>query len=270
MSPESVSLAKLPNAPLTEVVFELRWMLEGNEPIPLPFRNDPGYYVMADRFADIASQHGFSVNKKMSPDPQSTAYSISWRFYKGQEQSFPLWQIGPGILAVNESASYEWTTYKKLCLDAVRALIRCYPRMRRFNLKPIHLELRYLDSFGLDEKANENLSDFLTRNTVLKFDLPNIVPGKLKDFTNGQLILNFPVKGMAETFFVVAIGSGISQGIKSVIMESKLITKPSGGELKQGQSAVSIGQWLENAHGITSPFFKEFIKEQLMQKFSGS
>jgi len=271
MNSDSVShTSQLPNAPLTEVVFEMRWRLEGAKSIPIPFKNDPGFYVMADRFAMAASQHGFRFARKLSADPQATPHAISWRFYKQQEQPFPLWQIGPGILAVNESASYEWNSYKKLCLDAARTLIRCYPKMHKFRLEPFYLELRYLDSFSLDEKVNENLVGFLNNSTSLSLALPTFVPGRLKDLANGQLILSSAVKGMGETLFVVIVGTGVSQGIKSVIMESKVLTKLSETSIGRGQFVTELGRWLGNAHNITSPFFKEFIKEHLMKKFTGS
>jgi uncharacterized protein (TIGR04255 family) len=265
-----IATSKLPNAPLAEVVFEMRWELEGDASIPIPFKTDPGYYVMADSFAELVAQLGFGYAKRLSDDSQVAPHSIAWRYYRNQEQPFPLWQIGPGILAVNESSSYEWVTYKKLCLDAFKVLKKCYPKMRRFDLKPFYLELRYIDSFGLDEKTNESLIDFLNKNTSLNVSLPFFISGKLQSIANGQLTLSFPVKGMGETLFVIAIGSGLSQGIKSVIMESKIITKLGKSDIEQGQTVKGLSQWLESAHDISSPFFKEFIKDQLMKKFSGS
>jgi uncharacterized protein (TIGR04255 family) len=263
-------ITQLPNAPLTEVVFELRWKLEGPDTVPLPFRNDPGYHVMADRFGALASDRGFGYAKKLTEDMQPTAYAIDWRFYERHDQPFPLWQIGPGILAVNESVSYEWNSYKKLCLRGARALAKCYPKMQKFSLKPFYLELRYVDSFSLDEKAKENLVGFLNSKTCLSLTLPAFVPEKLKELDNAQLVLNYPVKGMGETLFVVVVGSGVSQGIKTVIMQSKVITKLGESKVGHGQFVTGLSQWLEKAHDVTSPFFKEFVKDHLMKKFAGS
>ncbi len=275
MSPESPKpTTRLPNAPLTEVVFELRWRLDGSESIPIPFRNDPGYHVMADRFGTAASEHGFSYPRKAQEEPtpfaQAPPYSIDWRFHERQDQPFPLWQIGPGVFAANDSASYEWNSFKKLCLQGARLLVHCYPKLRNFRWEPFHLELRYLDSFSLGTKADEDLVGFLNHNTSLSLTLPQLVSGRLTGLTNGQLVLNYAVKGMGETLFVIVIGSGVSQGVKSVIMQSKVVTNL--GKLKtgRGQFVSELNQWLENAHDITSPFFKEFIKEHLMKKFTGS
>jgi uncharacterized protein (TIGR04255 family) len=148
---------------------------------------------MADCLAACASKHGFGYAKKLTEEVQPTGYAIVWRFYERQDQPFPLWQIGPGILAVNESASYEWNSYKRLCLQGAKALTKCYPRMQKFSLKPFYLELRYVDSFSFDEKAKENLIGFLNNNTFLSLTFPAFVPGKLKELTNAQLVLNFPV-----------------------------------------------------------------------------
>lgn len=271
MNPSSIAKkSQLPNAPLTEVVFEMRWKLQGDEPVPIPFRNDPGYYVMADQFNIAASQNGFNFAKKLSNDPITPPHTISWRYYKQPDQPFPLWQIGPGIFAVNESTSYEWNSYKRLCLLAAKALTKCYPKMYQFELEPIRLELRYIDSFRADDKSSETLVSFLNENTALGIKLPSLVPGKLRGLANGQIVLNFPVKGMGETSFVVRAGEGDSQGIKSMILESKVITKLSGISIERAQLVAKLSQWLENAHEITSPFFKGFIKDHLMKKFTGS
>jgi hypothetical protein len=43
-------VVQLPNAPLTEVVFELRSRLEGED-----FKIDPGYYLLLDRFTKVVA-----------------------------------------------------------------------------------------------------------------------------------------------------------------------------------------------------------------------
>src|SRR2546425_5315525 len=94
MSPDTQkATTQLPNAPLSEVVFELRWKLEGPDSLPIPLRNDPGYHVVADRFAAAASKYGFGYAKRLSADPQVVPYSINLRFYERQDQPFPLWQV---------------------------------------------------------------------------------------------------------------------------------------------------------------------------------
>jgi len=49
------SAERLPNAPLAEVVFEIRWALQREETMPPPLRVDPGFGVLADSFTDSCS-----------------------------------------------------------------------------------------------------------------------------------------------------------------------------------------------------------------------
>jgi hypothetical protein len=58
---------QLPNAPLVEVVFELRWKLKG-EGIPEQLMYDPGYHVMADEFLSQAPRLDFSHPKRQVAD----------------------------------------------------------------------------------------------------------------------------------------------------------------------------------------------------------
>ena len=53
--------AKLPSAPLAEVVFEMRWALQGPPELPVQLLSDPGYYVLADAFGREVAKDGFSV-----------------------------------------------------------------------------------------------------------------------------------------------------------------------------------------------------------------
>lgn len=259
----------LPKAPLIEVVFEMRWGLGGDETSPEFFRNDPGYYVLAEDFPDAARLLGFHVQKKLSNESMVAGYSVDRRFYKSEEKAFPLMQIGPGIFAVNESAGYSWVSYKKACHEGVKALIRSYPRMRNFELVPKHLELRYVDSFKIDDNNNIDLLNFIAKYTSLRISVPKFVPSMLGNAKHGRVVLEFPVKGMKDTNFEFTLGNAKAKGVSSFILQSKVVTKSD--KIAMGNTEASrlkyISEWLEKAHAVTSPFFKEFVNEELMGQF---
>src|SRR5262245_37998434 len=79
---------RLPNAHLTEVVFELRWKVPGRPSVPTPFRIDPGYYVFADRFESQLERDGYLHHVVTAEMP--TAGTIERRHYKSSDHAFPL------------------------------------------------------------------------------------------------------------------------------------------------------------------------------------
>jgi hypothetical protein len=86
---------------------------------------------------------GFGSTRDMSHPLQTAAHSVVRRFYKAKDRPFPIMQIGPGIFATNESSEYDWRLFKKQAEQGIRALLRSYPKLDFFILKPIHMELRY-------------------------------------------------------------------------------------------------------------------------------
>jgi hypothetical protein len=95
--------SKLPNAPLIEVIFEIRWALEERPNLPEVLHNDPGYAVFADHFAGAAKKMGFPHGQSMSQISGPMGHSIAHRFYKGKDIPYPIFLIrsyksGPGYL----------------------------------------------------------------------------------------------------------------------------------------------------------------------------
>ena len=73
MDKQEVSVGKsfLPNAPLVEVFFELRWKLQGDAQTPLPFLVDPGYQILVGNFIADAMKYGFTVVKEIEQGKRS-------------------------------------------------------------------------------------------------------------------------------------------------------------------------------------------------------
>jgi uncharacterized protein (TIGR04255 family) len=117
---------RLPNAPLAEVVFELRWILEQG-PIPGPYMNfDPMLIPLLQKFSVAMENSGFSHKQDFAHPAQTTPYGVVRRFYKNDESPFPIVQIGAGIFATNESTQYEWRTFKAQVLRYVVS-VRIWP-----------------------------------------------------------------------------------------------------------------------------------------------
>jgi uncharacterized protein (TIGR04255 family) len=258
----------LPNAPLVEVIFELRWKLQGDNDTPAPFWVDPGYPILANNFTDAVEKHGFKISKKISRE--NFAHAIGMRFIKAEDKPFPLWQIGPGIFAANESASYTWQNFKKHSIDGVKILLSSYPKIKGFDINPTHLELRYHDSFDDAFITNQDTLRFLNDNSTLNIQLPTFFNEEpLVQAPNANLIFEFPISNMKDSIFAIRIANAKIKNKTSIILESRVVTKadPINFGDKSANHLRYINNWLESAHKLVSPFFKQFVNQSLMDKF---
>jgi len=187
-----------------------------------------------------------------------------------QDKPFPIWQIGPGIFAANESAAYEWNAFKELTLDGTKVLLSSYPELKSFRLQPSYLELRYVDSIDSSFIGHQDIFRFLNEQTSLGIELPPFLRKRpIGKSAAATMDFSFPITNMKDTKFRLSVGNGRVDKKETIIVTSKVWTRSD--KLSVGNTVAShlqfIGQWLEKAHAITSPFFKDFARDSLMNQF---
>ena len=264
--------AKLPNAPLTEVVFDLRWALQGPSDMPIALRIDPGYHVLADAFGREVAKDGFSFQREKPGIDANfvVGQSIRLQFLEGEDNPFPMFQIGPGVFASNDATDYEWTKFKRRTLKGIGHLLRSYPDLAKFPFRPIHLELRYINSFDPDLIGYRDLLKFINNHTSLSIGIPKRVIGpRCEDAKDGNIVLEYPVSNRKDTVFSFQLSTGYVGEHSTILLFSKVISRSQELKIGQGNKVTSraIGRWLEDAHSVTSPFFLSFVNKRLMSKF---
>jgi uncharacterized protein (TIGR04255 family) len=262
-----VGVAALPSAPLAEVVFELRWQLQ---PGPLPY--DPMLIPLLHQFSEAMSAAGYPHSVDLSVPMQTGPYGVLRRYMKTADSAFPLMQVGPGIFAANESAAYVWRTYKAQVIAGLKALFASYPSNFGFSILPVHLELRYVDAFDKATVGTSELFRFIESGTCLDFKFPSVLDKR--EFwadTTGRLFLQRNVRGEKETIFTMDLASAHRTETKQNIIQliSRVLTVGVGIPRRKSSDAFikDVSEWLEMAHGLTSPFFKEFISPSILEKF---
>ena len=100
----------LRNAPLVEVIAEIHWKLSGSR-TPGGQGHDPRWFGYANRFADWARTQGFEHIEQLVPAGVSIpldmlGHNPLLRFRK-QPGTWPLIQLGQGLLAVNAVPPYD-------------------------------------------------------------------------------------------------------------------------------------------------------------------
>jgi len=262
----------LPSAPLVEVVFEIRWKLIADPSLPPQNSVDPGIFVLADAFLKRAEKFGFRHVQKLASEPMVPGHSVLYRCAPSDAEPFPLWQIGPGIFAANESSGYQWAEFKNTILKGVTLVLESYPKLSAFRIEPTQIELRYVDSFNRQFLPHSDVVQFVAEHTSFDITISDFLKGDVfENPPKANIVLTFPISGRKHTNFRLRIASAQVQDQDTIILESKVVT--SSESLRVGKSPATIlkflDKWLEDAHSVTSGFFKSFVNDDLMRQFKG-
>jgi uncharacterized protein (TIGR04255 family) len=239
---------KLPNAPLQEVIFELLWEI-GRDEKGFPFDED--FNFAKGVFADI-TKHDFPFRNNTAFDAnQLRFYPVPIHQFWRAENSWPVLQIGHGMLVVNDiEANYTWDNFKKLIHQAIDYLLKSWQKKLSF----LSVRLKYIDAYEIGE------------TNKLKFINDNMRLSLQNDFRpNDEVInlnLNQTFKLNQNNFLEVVLASGVSPDNKpAIIWQSNVYFE---GKMNQEQ----LLQWLDYAHEVASNHFKQFITKDFYDKFS--
>lgn len=259
---------KLPNPPLTEVIFELRWALgEGN---PIPY--DPGYSCLVDSFTAYAKRKKFTEVRDLQPPYSPVSLGISRRFHR-PGSNFPLLQIGPGIFAANDGTEYEWSTFKAMSLEAAAAAIKEYRPVKDFPLNLQQFELRYLDTFDEKLLGTADLTTFINEATTARLSVPKLIQeAEVKKPLQGRIVLHRQIGVPLGATFTVDIASAMRDDTPVIRMETKVVSQGQSVPIARPSKSfeTKLSQWLDEAHEVTSSTFKNLINEKVYSKFKGA
>ena len=251
----------LKNKPLVEAIFELRWDLQ--EPAP-GMRIDPHYKLLIGRIYDrVKDEYPFHEQLPTATMPDEIAgYVVQHRFRKSEEK-WPLIQIGPGIITLNDTEGYVWEDFEKRIVHLINALFEAYPDAKN-NLKVNGLLLRYIDAIAFDFEKDDVFS-FLKEQ--LKMDI-NLYQKLFEGTSVGTLPLNldlsfsFPSakpKGAVHLRFI----RGKRKESDALIWETAVqsVTEDAPEALKE------IAVWIKDAHNLTDNWFFKLIEGELQRRF---
>ncbi len=252
----------LPNKPLVEAIFELHWGLQSATP-HLPPR-DPGFRILLGRYYDRI-RHDYPHVQDLptvNVPEELTAHVVRHQFRAGHEQ-WPLTQLGPGILTVNETAAYEWSTFQPRLARAISALFASYPTDVA-PLNPIAVQLRYINAIPYDPASISPmrfLAELLHTNVnvePLLFDDPQ----NPDEASSVNLEMSFPLTnpiGLA----LLGLSTGLRDGDPCIIMQ---ITIRSDGSAVPKQPHNYL-PWLDTAHNIVDKWFFTLCRGTLLSAF---
>lgn len=248
---------ELKNKPLVEAIFEIRWALqqEGDT------LSDPFFPLLVGRFHEKIKEN-FPFWNKLPPaemPAQITPYMAHHQFRK-IENGWPLIQIGPGLLTVNDTDGYLWDDFEEFCVTAIQALFEAYPEAEK-NLKITFVNLRYIDADYLEDvdintfvqklKVNISVPDVL-------FDDEKVHPSPISLKLQLDYASTSP-KGLTR----IKIGRGKKQSKDALIWETGVISINEDVPVFPDKCQ----EWLDAAHSINHNWFIELTKGELLEKY---
>jgi uncharacterized protein (TIGR04255 family) len=249
-------MSKLPNAPLREAIFEIRWALQPDE--TTSFMEDPEYaFALCELKKVVSNRFPLHSSKFKNRVPHHMLnHQVDHQFWTGadEESKWPVIQLGPGILTVNDTdKNYDWLENYKPNIDfALKALTEAYKQ-----IKIESLTLRYIDAVLLKDYDCEGWQDFLGKNVNFSFINNFDSIGPLDDFHFEQSF-NLDKLGSLN----ISFSSGKSPKKEDTFVWQTAVSSDN------SMAIEDVLIWLEDAHKCTSKLFKEICKDSFYASFS--
>lgn len=251
------TIKNLRNKPLVEAMFELRWELNGPPGVGV----DPYYQMLIGQLsAAIRGTYPHWEQLPIADVPQAMApYAPHHRFRVAQD-GWPLVQVGPGLLTVNDTENYQWETFFPQCVHVLEALFDVYPNARE-NLRIFEVTLRYIDA---DVLLQETALGFLEKLHV-SIDVPDSL------FSDGRVAgdnlgisLSLAYQAMRpKGLFQATFNQGQKNEQSAMIWETQMTSR--GGDAPREPNTLNV--WLQEAHDTVHDWFIRQIEGELLEKY---
>jgi uncharacterized protein (TIGR04255 family) len=199
------------NAPLVEVIAELRWALQ-NVMAPSGVSIDPHFSTFSDDFRAASVGLGFGFVERVVPEtvPLELTPHVAVLRFRPRQNQWPCMQIGPGVLTANHVPPYAgWADFRSHVRRSIETLLAAYPNPQRY-LNLNQLELRYINAFR-GRHLMEN--PFLFVNEHLQ--LPHGIADGLLELCEGGVTAidvsstyGFPLKVLPGSSALIQLRSG--------------------------------------------------------------
>ncbi len=252
----------LKNKPLVEAILELQWQLTSVSP---GVENDPNYPIVLGRFSErVEKQYPFHEPLQLAGFPDElTGHRVQHRFRVGEDR-WPLLQLGPGILTVNDTGGYEWKDFEHRCVEAIDRFLDAYPNGQAPQAQK--LTLRYINAVPFNFRSADVL-EYMGSHLKTTLRLQETFFEKLPIQpmpTSSRWNVSFPLKAPVGTV-AMKLGTGFHREQPAVVWETLVIS--------DATEAPNLGEgfetWIDQAHGVAETWFFELVEGELLRRFEG-
>jgi len=241
-------MSKLPNAPLVEVIVELRWNITKEDLVNVQ-------YLFGDIYTELKLE--FPHRESITPVEIPIELLINqpmYRYSPGENQ-YPLYQVGPGIVTINTIAElYEWPDYARQVKRVTEKLFKLYPFKKGQKINP---SILYLDFFAFAFE-NSNVMDFLNEMFNITYNQNFLNISSYPSEINFGFSYHVENVGEVKVNFQKAKNHLQQEGI---LVQSRVTGK----NIIANNDAIS--HWLDIAHELCSDLFKKMTAGALYDSF---
>lgn len=241
-------MSKLPNAPLVEVVLELRWeIINKSDLSKIP-------YLYGDIYSLLKNKYPYRESIVPPEIPIDILINQPVHRFRFAQNDYPLFQVGPGILTLNTiDSKYFWDSFSKDSQELINAFIKVFPFQKEEKISP---SILFLDFFPFDFSKGDAYS-FINEQFNIEFNqsfIPN--PGLPKDLNLGYYY------SISEGDLLVTFKKGLNnKKEEGILMQTKVNGIPINPEIKD------ITLWFEKSHETCSYIFKKITEGELYKSF---
>jgi uncharacterized protein (TIGR04255 family) len=276
-------LSKLRNPPLLEAIFELRWSPQSSyqddrvvpdtqliEPSQMSLFGrapDPKYPIHLGRFSErVQKQYPFHEPLPSASLPEFMVPQFPQHRFRIGAGKWPLVQMGPGIVTVNETSGYTWTDFRQRCLDTTNWILEANPP----DAVPISFReviLRYLNVIEFDT-TKDNVFRILKDGLGAKIELAEELfedTGVSPSASDFNWHATFAYKDLPGSI-KIEFGTGKREKLPVLIWGTTVQS------VKDNMPNITKGfrEWLERAHAISERWFFTPIQGELERRFANA
>lgn len=256
------SRKELKHKPLVEAIVEVRWTLESPAQ---GIERDPHYKFLLGRLFDRVHKD-YPEHEQLPtatiPD-EFVGHAVQHRF-RSAPAEWPLIQVGPGILTVNDTDKYTWEDFRARSVAAVDNLFGAHPKPGALRIEA--LVLRYIDAVDFDY-AKEDVFAFLKANMKVLAGLPRNLfdyPGVKRAPQHFSWQAAFACE-KPQGSVSVRFATGQRQQNPSLVWETIVESSGSG----MPPMPQEFAAWMDAAHNMTHDWFFKLIAGNLERRFRG-
>lgn len=153
-------MSKLPNAPLVEVILELRWTIKDQAGLT------KYKYLAGDIYNKLNKSYPYRENIHPPEIPLEILINKPEHRYREAEKEYPLIQVGPGVITLNTiDEKYFWKDFSLRAKEYFETFLTVYPESDKESFKPVII---YVDFFPFDFNKT-NVNQYINENFGLEF-----------------------------------------------------------------------------------------------------
>jgi uncharacterized protein (TIGR04255 family) len=191
-----------------------------------------------------------------------TPYLVHHQFRPAKD-GWPLTQIGPGIITVNDTERYKWSDFRPRVLSAIQALFDSYPTDIQ-QLEPSGAQLTYINALLFDA-TKESLTYFLRDHLHIAIAVdPKLFDQAARADKPSALDLSvtFPLQELPGVG-LLRFSSGTKNQAPALIWQIVIRTPDD----KVPKDTRSLTTWIDAAHEVVDRWFFTLIRGELLKTF---